>query len=108
MTPKRSAIVSSIANTLIAAHTLPPCARATPLLTIADSVTATGTGAGQTLNLNATGLSNPLISPTIAYSFGDAFNGLGQSLTGSDFNLGGSGSPWNFQDDYTFTTTGAI
>jgi hypothetical protein len=68
-------------------------------------VTATGSGASQTLNVTTTGLGNPLISPTISYSFGDAFNGTGQLATGSDFNV--SGGAFNFQDDYTFSTTGA-
>lgn len=82
-----------------------PAAAAT-VLNLGDTVTATGSGTGQTLTVTPSGQpANPLISPTIAYGFSGAFNGTGQLATGSDFNL--SAGPWNFQDDFYFTTTGS-
>lgn len=90
---------------VITALSVPGLAAADTVLNLGDTVTATGAGASQVLNVSNTGLSNPLISPTISFSFGDAFNGSGQLATGSDFNL--AGGSWNFQDDYTFSTTGS-
>jgi hypothetical protein len=92
-------------------------AGATTVLNVGDTVTASGGQvATQTLTVTSTGYnygSNPgTISPTISYSFGNSFNGSNQLATGSNFyfsspaaNVGG---PWNFQDDYIFTTSGAI
>jgi len=75
---------------------------------VGDTVTATGTGAGQTLNVFTTSNpSNGTVSPTVSYSLGNSFNESGGVTTGSDFNLSGTGGPWNFQDDFYFATTGA-
>jgi hypothetical protein len=71
-------------------------------------VTATGTGASQTLNVITPSPANPsngTVSPTISYTLGNSFNESGGVMTGSPFNL--SGGPWNFQDDFYFSTTGA-
>jgi hypothetical protein len=76
---------------------------------VGDTVTATGTGAGQTLIV--TPLTPPAnngdISPTISYSLGDSFNESGAVTTGTNFSISGTGGPWNFQDDFYFSTTGA-
>jgi hypothetical protein len=77
----------------------------------AFTVTDTITYNGSTYSLLPSGLpSNGTISPTISYSIGNAFNGGGQMATGADFSNSvatGPGGPWNFQDDYYFSTTGA-
>ena len=77
---------------------------------LGDTVTASGTGTTQTLNVTTT--SNPSngdISPTVSYSLGNSFNETSGVTTGADFffNPTQSGGPWNFQDDYDFSTTGA-
>jgi hypothetical protein len=75
---------------------------------LGDTITATGTGAGQTLNTITPSPANPsngTISPTVSYTLGNSFNESGGVTTGSNFNL--SGGPWNFQDDFYFSTTGA-
>lgn len=77
---------------------------------VGDTVTATGTGGSQTLNVITPSPSNPsngTVSPTISYILGNSFNESGGVATGSDFNLSGTGGPWNFQDDFYFATTGA-
>ena len=82
-------------------------------LNLTDTVTATGTGSGQSYTVTSSGLpGNGTISPTTSFNLGNTLN-----LSGSNtiFNLdppyslganGGSG-PWNFQDAYAFSTTGA-
>jgi len=81
-------------------------ARADTVLNLGDTVTATGAGAGQSLNVTLSGQpANAPITPSVAFTFGDAFNGPSQLATGSDFNL--TGGPWNFQDDFYFTTSGS-
>jgi hypothetical protein len=79
-------------------------------LYLGDTVTATGTGGSQTLNVFTPSgtTTNGTISPTVSYSLGDSFNEPGSVSTASDFYLpGSSGGPWNFQDDFYFSTTGA-
>src|SRR6201999_3122789 len=75
---------------------------------VGDTVTATGTGGSQTLNvLTTSNPSNGTVSPTISYTLGNSFNESGGVTTGADFNLSGTGGPWNFQDDFYFATSGA-
>jgi hypothetical protein len=82
-------------------------------LDLTDTVTATGTGAGQTYTVTPSGLpGNAIISPTTTFNLGNTLN---LSSSNTNFNLdppyslgaNGSGGPWNFQDDYAFSTTGA-
>ena len=51
----------------------------------------------------------PTVSPTVTYDLGDTFNQSGSTSTASDFgsSASGSGGPWNFQDNFNFSTTGA-
>jgi hypothetical protein len=66
---------------------------------ITDNVTYTGTAVAVD-QLNA---ANGVISPTVSYSLGDAYNG---APIASDFPstiATGNGGPWNFYDDYVFT-----
>jgi hypothetical protein len=79
-------------------------------LYVGDTVTATGTGAGQTYTVTNEGNpSNATISPTSVFDLGNSFNETIGSVmspaTGADFNANatGSGGPWNFQDDYYFS-----
>lgn len=77
---------------------------------LGDTVTATGTGGSQALNVITPSPANPAngdVSPTVSYTLGNSFNESGGVTTGSDFNLSGTGAPWNFQDDFYFSTTGA-
>jgi len=77
---------------------------------LGDTVTVTGTGGSQTLNVITPSPANPsngTVTPTISYTLGNSFNESGGVTTGSDFNLSGTGGPWNFQDDFYFSTTGA-
>jgi hypothetical protein len=81
-------------------------------LSVGDTVTATGTGSGQSYNLitspYAGAPANGTISPTSTFSLGNSFNqtsgGTTYAATGADFNgnATGTGGPWNFQDDYYF------
>jgi len=86
-------------------------------LNVGDTVTATGTGAGQSYNVITSpygDAANGTVSPTSTYTLGNSFNqtigSVNYGATGADFNanppypLGttGSGGPWNFQDDYYF------
>lgn len=89
------------------------------MLYVGDTVTATGTGAGQSYNVitspYSANPSNGTISPTSTFTLGNSFNetisGITYAATGADFNAyptypkgaSGTGGPWNFQDDYYFT-----
>lgn len=106
---RRSALIGSL------------CLAASPIalsstLNLTDTVTATGTLGSQTYSVALSGLDqtgNQNIGPTTQLNLGNSVT-LG---TNSDFNqysstypLGAGGSPyepWNFQDDYQFSTTGA-
>jgi hypothetical protein len=91
-------------------------AMADTVLNLGDTVTASGPVTAQTFTVTPTGNpSNGTISPTIMYNLGNSFNETGGVTTSADFNTSaangnfanGTGGPWNFQDDYYFSTTGA-
>jgi hypothetical protein len=77
-----------------------------------DTVTANGTGTGQSYTIVTSPYSgdpaNGTVSPTSTYTLGNSFNetisGITYATTGADFNgnATGTGGPWNFQDDYYF------
>jgi hypothetical protein len=94
---------------------------ATALIGLTDSAmasslnltsTVTNTGTLPTENYVVT-VDNPTptgpISPPISFTIGDTFNQAGSVSTASNFGASatGTGSPWNFEDSYSFSTTGA-
>jgi len=61
-------------------------------------------------NYSVTGAgSSVTVNPDVTYIIGDTFNESGSTSTASDFGSSatGSGGPWNFQDNFEFTTTAA-
>jgi hypothetical protein len=109
------ALSSRVALVLILGFTGSGVAMADTLY-LGDTVTATGPASGQTYTVASTGNpSNGTISPTVTYDVGNSFDESGGVTTGSDFNTNpaygiyasSTGGPWNFQDDYYFSTTGA-
>jgi hypothetical protein len=75
------------------------------VLDLTDTVTFNGTS----YVVNPSGLASSTITGANSLSLGDAFNNGTNLSTGSNFNsqATGSGSPWNFQDDYVFNVTGS-
>lgn len=90
-------------------------AAANSTLNLTDTITAMGTGTGQTDNVYYPGFAaNGTIIPTNTFSIGDSFNGTNLATgrpytsTGTNFkNSGAVPNVWNFQDDYAFSTGGA-
>lgn len=97
------------------------------VLFVGDTITATGTGASQVLNVGTTGDTNAAFAAPTSFNIGDSFNTTGTTMNGvappttnADFNLypayaNGANVPagytgptsWNFQDDFYFTITGS-
>jgi hypothetical protein len=50
-----------------------------------------------------------VVNPTVTYTIGDTFNQTGSTSTQSNFGSSatGSGAPWNFQDNFAFSTSAA-
>jgi len=84
-------------------------ASADTVLPLSSTVINTGTTSSENYEVLATGNAPPTVSPTVTYDLGDTFNQSGSTSTSSDFGASatGTGGPWNFQDNYNFSTTGA-
>lgn len=96
----------------VAASWVTSAANAATIFQLGDTVTANGTGGSQTYNVTPSGdPSNGVVTPAVSYTLaGNSFNNNtpGDVATGTDFsNINQTGGPWNFQDDYYFSTTGA-
>jgi hypothetical protein len=98
-----------LASILTAAAFGASTASAQTTLNVTDTVTSPTTG-DYTYVLSGLA-ANGSISPTDTLTLGDAFNGPGQQQTGVNFDAtAGTGyntTPWNFQDDFVFSTPGA-
>jgi hypothetical protein len=84
-------------------------ASAESVLPLTGTVINTGSPTAESYQVLTTGATPPSISPTVTYTIGDTFNESGSNSTSANFGSSatGPGGPWNFQDDYFFSTTGA-
>jgi len=86
---------------------------ASSVLNLTSTVTNTGGSTTATENyvVGLTGLSAPTLSvpPSQTFTIGDTFNEGTSVSTANDLGASatGTGGPWNFQDNYSFTTSTA-
>jgi hypothetical protein len=106
----RFGVASGLALTLAVLVT--QAASADMVLPLTSTVINAGGATVSTENYEVVDISSatpPTISPTVTYDIGNTFNQSGSTSTINAFGASatGPGGPWNFQDNFAFTTTGA-
>jgi hypothetical protein len=83
---------------------------------ITSTVINVGTTLSENYQVDSTGNAVTGVTPTVTYDLGNTFNETGSTTgnasnlaTASDFGAtaSGPGGPWNFQDNYYFSTSGS-
>jgi hypothetical protein len=86
-------------------------ASAAEVMNLTSTVFNAGTPAAENYTVTSTGLAAPSITvpPTSQFTIGNTFNESGSNTILNNFGASatGSGGPWNFQDNFAFTTSAA-